>query len=131
MALPEATEVGTGDDRTFSVKGKTFATGHCAGDRESVWFKVSGTTRQRLLERDGGRRFFTPRYVGRHGWLGAWLDDRCDWSEIADLLRESYRMTAPKSSADAVSTPESVRSLTALPAMRSCPFRALTAGRAE
>jgi len=34
--------------------------------------------------------------VGHHGWVGLWLDGEIDWDELADLVDESYRMTAPK-----------------------------------
>ncbi|WP_349258310.1 MmcQ/YjbR family DNA-binding protein [Stackebrandtia sp.] len=102
LALPETATAGTGGDPIFSVRGQTFAIGHRVGDRESVWFKVSASTRSRLLGRGGGRRFFTPPYVGQHGWLGAWLDDHCDWSELDSLLRESYRMTAPEALREAL-----------------------------
>lgn len=41
-------------------------------------------------------RFFVPPYVGHNGWIGVRLDIEVDWSEIADLVRDSYQMTAPK-----------------------------------
>jgi len=41
-------------------------------------------------------RFFVPPYVGPSGWVGIWLDGRTDWSELADLLRDAYRLVAPK-----------------------------------
>ncbi|GAA4909118.1 putative DNA-binding protein (MmcQ/YjbR family) [Stackebrandtia albiflava] len=91
LALPETTEAGAADDPIFSVKGKTFATGHHMGDGYAVWFKATPQTRERLLTSAPG--FFAPRYVGRHGWLGAWLDDGCDWTELTELLRDSHRMT--------------------------------------
>ena len=106
LALPHTTQTGAGDDPIFSVKGQTFATGHRVGERESVWFKATEDTRQRLLSRHG-QRFFTPRYLDKHGWIGAWLDGSCDWSEIDKLLRDSYAMTAPASTnqdADAATT---------------------------
>ena len=37
-----------------------------------------------------------PPYVGHHGWIGAWLDVMLDWSFVAQIIRESYLMTAPK-----------------------------------
>lgn len=110
MALPEATEVVTDHDRTFCVHDNAFATGQFSGDHVTAWFKATSQTRRRLLEIHGGRHFFTPRYVGRHGWLGAWLDEECDWSEVAALLRESYILTAPKSAAESLSTLATVRS---------------------
>ena len=44
------------------------------------------------LEAD--ERFFFPAYLGPHGWVGLDLDDP-DWDEVADLVEDSYRMTAP------------------------------------
>jgi hypothetical protein len=41
-------------------------------------------------------RFFSPPYVGPSGWVGVWLEGNCDWNELRDLLRDGYRMTAPK-----------------------------------
>jgi hypothetical protein len=36
------------------------------------------------------------RTSGGKGWIGAYLDVDQDWEELADLIDESYRMTAPK-----------------------------------
>jgi len=41
-------------------------------------------------------RFFVPPYVGPSGWVGVWLDGRVDWPELASLLRDGYRLVAPK-----------------------------------
>jgi predicted DNA-binding protein (MmcQ/YjbR family) len=41
-------------------------------------------------------RFFSPPYVGPSGWIGVWLDGDVDWDELLELLRDGYRMTAPK-----------------------------------
>ena len=46
------------------------------------------------LEADG--RFWVPTYLGPYGWLGLDLDDRSDFDEVAELLEESFRVTAPK-----------------------------------
>jgi predicted DNA-binding protein (MmcQ/YjbR family) len=37
-----------------------------------------------------------PPYVGPSGWVGVWLDGTVDWGDVADLLRDSYRLVAPK-----------------------------------
>ncbi len=49
--------------------------------------------RQALLE-DG--RVYIPAYLGPSGWIGIDLDSDTDWTEIAELLDASYRLTAPK-----------------------------------
>ncbi|MFD0558212.1 MmcQ/YjbR family DNA-binding protein [Stackebrandtia endophytica] len=95
LALPETTETGRGEDPTFSVRGQTFATGRRVGDRQSVWFKANLDTHRELVTTQP-QQFFAPPYVGRHGWLAAWLNEDCDWVQLSELLKDSYRMTAPK-----------------------------------
>lgn len=46
------------------------------------------------LEVDG--RFWVPAYLGPSGWLGMDLEGGSDFDEVAELLEESYRATAPK-----------------------------------
>ena len=46
------------------------------------------------LEADG--RFWVPAYLGPSGWLGLDLDTGSDFEEVAELLNDSYRVTAPK-----------------------------------
>jgi predicted DNA-binding protein (MmcQ/YjbR family) len=72
LALPEAHEVEAWGEPTFRVRNKLFAM-YAAP-----------------------RRFFVPPYVGPSGWVGVWLDGAVDWAELADLLRDSYRLVAPK-----------------------------------
>jgi hypothetical protein len=40
-------------------------------------------------------RFFVPAYLGASGWLGLDLGARTDWTEVAELVDASYRVTAP------------------------------------
>jgi predicted DNA-binding protein (MmcQ/YjbR family) len=51
---------------------------------------------QRALEEDP--RSFSPAYLGPYGWMGLDLDETTDWTEIAELLESSFRLTAPKRS---------------------------------
>lgn len=48
------------------------------------------------MVRAAPERFFVPPYVGPRGWVGVYLDGRADWAEMAELLRDAYRLTAPK-----------------------------------
>jgi predicted DNA-binding protein (MmcQ/YjbR family) len=41
-------------------------------------------------------RVFVPAYLGPSGWLGVDLDEHTDWTEVAELLDMSYRLTAPR-----------------------------------
>jgi predicted DNA-binding protein (MmcQ/YjbR family) len=68
---------------------------HPMKDRPSVWCK-STLGFQEMLVRSEPERYFVPPYVGRHGWIGAWLDVEVDWDFVAHLIEESYHMTAPK-----------------------------------
>lgn len=95
LALPEASEQGGVGNPSFKVRDKIFAMQHGVDDRPSMWCKAPAGAQEVLVESNPDR-FFVPPYVGHHGWVGAWLDIELDWDEIADLIEESYRMTAPK-----------------------------------
>jgi hypothetical protein len=42
-------------------------------------------------------RFYKPAYVGPRGWVGLRLDrGDIDWTEVTDLVTESYLPMAPK-----------------------------------
>ena len=85
---------------TFRVKNKVFAmsasaaTHHGAG-RPGVWIKTAHVT-QDMLVRAEPAHYYVPPYCGKAGWTGAFLDKRPDWETLGDLLRDAYRMTAPK-----------------------------------
>lgn len=95
LAFPEASEQGGVGDPSFKVRDKIFAMQHRVNDRMSMWCKAPPGAQDVLVGSDP-ERFFAPPYVGHHGWVGVWLDVEIDWNEVADLVEESYRMTAPK-----------------------------------
>jgi predicted DNA-binding protein (MmcQ/YjbR family) len=97
LAFPEAQEAGGVGNPTFKVRGKIFAMRHSLHDvdRWSMWCKAPPGA-QDVIVRSDPARFFVPPYVGSKGWIGAYLDVAQDWDELADLIDESYRMTAPK-----------------------------------
>jgi predicted DNA-binding protein (MmcQ/YjbR family) len=97
LAYPEAEEAGGVGNPSFKVRGKIFAMRHSLHEvaRWSVWFKAPPGA-QEVLVGAAPERFFVPPYVGSKGWVGAYLDVPVDWEELADLIDESYRMTAPK-----------------------------------
>ena len=100
LALPEAHEVEAWGEPTFRVRNKLFAmhasvgTHHTQG-REAVWVKASREN-QDLMIHAYPDRFFRPPYVGTSGWVGVYLDGAVDWQELGELLRDAWRMTAPK-----------------------------------
>lgn len=95
LAFPEAVEAGGVGDPSFKVRDKIFAMQHGMDGRPSLWVKAPPGVQELLVGAEPAR-FFRPPYVGHHGWVGAWLDVELDWEELADLVEESYRMTAPK-----------------------------------
>jgi predicted DNA-binding protein (MmcQ/YjbR family) len=95
LALPESIETGGVGNPSFKVRAKIFAMRHHVDERASLWCKAPSGA-QEVLVHAHSDRFFVPPYVGHHGWVGIWLDDMLDWDELADLIRESYTMTAPK-----------------------------------
>ena len=100
LALPDAHEVEAWGEPTFRVRNKLFAMyasagNHHGGGRPAVWCKAAPGN-QALMVSAAPSRFFVPPYVGPSGWVGVWLDRGVDWAELADLLRDAYRLTAPK-----------------------------------
>ena len=100
LALPEAHEVEAWGEPTFRVRNKVFAmyasaNTHHGGGRHAVWCKA-GPGNQALMVAAEPSRYFAPPYVGPSGWIGIWLDRNPDWKEVAALMRDSYRLIAPK-----------------------------------
>ena len=100
LALPEAHEVEAWGEPTFRVRNKLFAmyaapNNHHGAGRPAVWCKAAPGN-QALMVRAEPERYFVPPYVGPSGWVGVWLDRNPDWSEVKDLMRDSYRLVAPK-----------------------------------
>lgn len=95
LDLPEAVEKETWGDPTFRVRDRIFAMEKRGDGRVSVWCKSTPDVRDALLL-SAPQLFFIPPYVGPKGWIGMRLDDDPDWQAVADLVRESYRLIAPK-----------------------------------
>ena len=98
LALPEAVEVVAWGEPTFRVNGKIFAQyeDHHHGDAVvGVWLKAPEGMQRALVDADPAR-FYVPKYVGHKGWVGVRMDVAVDWPVLDDLVRESYRMIAPK-----------------------------------
>jgi hypothetical protein len=100
LGLPEAHEVEAWGEPTFRVRNKLFAmyadadTHHGRGIA-GVWVKSTHVNQDLLLRADPAR-FFLPPYVGPSGWIGVRLDGKPDWDTISELLRDGYRLIAPR-----------------------------------
>ncbi len=95
MDLPEASEKLAWGDPTFRVRDKIFAMKKRGDGRVSVWCKAPPGSQEVLVSADP-ERFFVPPYVGHKGWVGMRLDEDPNWSEVAEIVRRSYRLIAPK-----------------------------------
>lgn len=100
LALPEAHEVPAWGEPTFRVRNRMFATyaspaNHHGAGRPAVWIKTAPANQALLVQSDPAR-YFVPPYVGVQGWVGVWLDRRPRWREVAALLTDAHRRTAPK-----------------------------------
>jgi hypothetical protein len=93
MALPEAEEILTWEtDVTFRVHSKIFAIGGDGADHVSI--KATPLVQADLIDRDP-KTFAPAAYVGRFGWITVDLA-RIDGPELEQLIRQAWRMTAPK-----------------------------------
>ncbi|WP_101787320.1 MmcQ/YjbR family DNA-binding protein [Nonomuraea indica] len=99
LALPETTERLSHGEPTWFVRDKkvfvTFADHH-HDDRLAFWCAAPAGLQEELVAADP-RRFFRPPYVGHRGWLGVHLDVEVDWTEVAEIVRDAYRVVAPRS----------------------------------
>jgi len=83
---------------TFRVRDKMFAmytNDHHRDGRVALWCKAPPGA-QEILVGAAPKRFFVPPYVGHKGWIGVRLDIDVDWNEVAEHIKESYCMTAPR-----------------------------------
>ena len=95
LNLPEAVEAGGVGNPSFKVRDKIFAMQHGMQGRPSLWVKAPRGFQEFIVGADP-ERCFVPRYVGHHGWVGIYLDVPLEWDFVTQLVRDSYRMTAPK-----------------------------------
>ena len=109
LAFPEAAEKESHGRPAFYTK-KVFAYYSGSEKVDGEWVQhpqalmiLPDPAERAALEDD--ERFWVPGYLGRSGWLGIDLDDRTDFTELAELLEDSYRATAPNHLVRRLSTP--------------------------
>jgi hypothetical protein len=97
-ALPECTVDGD-QHHKIAVRAKTMAwhtVDHHGDGRVSLAVKAPRGENAARVAADP-ERYFMPPYVAQHGYVGIHLDTGdVDWDEVAELLVESYRLSAPK-----------------------------------
>ncbi len=104
LALPDATEKETWEHPTFRVRDKIFAAIGTADGITTMSMKAAPGEQEQLLAT--GHPFFRPRYTGNKGWIGILVDDGTDWTEVAELVTDSFCTIAPKTVARRVERPE-------------------------
>jgi hypothetical protein len=93
LALPDAVEIPSWETAaTFRVRNKIFAIS--AEGATHVSIKSTPFVQEDLIDRDP-ETFARAAYVGRFGWVQVNLE-RIDTVELEWLLRQAWRMTAPK-----------------------------------
>lgn len=92
--LPEVDEIVDGfGHTTFKVRGKSFVIAGMGESGEAVSIKSDGVTQAELIRR--GPYYRTP-YIGQHGWISIGSPLEHDWTEVAELIVDGYRLAAPK-----------------------------------
>jgi hypothetical protein len=109
LALPEAHEVEAWGEPTFRVRNKMFAmyankANHHGHGRHAEGLKAAPGDQDKMV-RAAPTCFFVPPYVGPSGWVGVWLDGVVEWDDVAEFLRDAYRLVAPKRLVDEFEPP--------------------------
>jgi hypothetical protein len=99
--LPGARVVASGKHLSFEVRQKRFGwylDDHHGDGRLALDCKAPRGVAQQLAK-NAPDRFHIPKFVGRLGWVGLWLDTpQIDWTEVEAILVGAYRLTAPRKS---------------------------------
>jgi hypothetical protein len=99
LALPETHCRQSGSHAAFLVRKKTFAyflDNHHGDGRVALACKVA-TGENADMVAAAPARFYLPAYLASNGWVALRLDvGETDWSEVAELATDSYRLLAPK-----------------------------------
>jgi hypothetical protein len=102
LTMPEAViDDSHAPHRSFKIGKKNFGwyveNEHGDG-RIGLIVRVEPGENEQLVASDS-TRFGLPKYVARYGWVTYYLDlpdQPVDWAELDELVRDSYRMQAPR-----------------------------------
>ena len=100
LALPETDEVVSHGIPAFRVAGKMFAYwrhNHHGDDMTVVCVKTSGRDEQAFLLEADPDLYSRPAYLWPSGWIAIDLEPAdTDWAHVAERLKTSWRLSAPK-----------------------------------
>ncbi|MCB0904793.1 MAG: MmcQ/YjbR family DNA-binding protein [Actinobacteria bacterium] len=98
LGFPDAAEkISHGRPAFFTTKvfvyygGSVRRDGHWVAHDQSIMVKADPDEREALL---ADPRCYLPAYLGPSGWVGLDLGAQTDWTEVAELIDASYRLTA-------------------------------------
>jgi predicted DNA-binding protein (MmcQ/YjbR family) len=98
-SLPEGEAKPAGRHLSLEVRKKRFGwfmVDHHGDGRVAMNCKASADMHD-VLRQLAPAHFHIPKYVGKKGWIGLWLDlPKLDWAAVELALTEAYRRTAPK-----------------------------------
>jgi len=92
--LPGAEESTSFGHPAFRVGKKTFAVLDEYKGVACLCFKVPPELQHTLVD---DPRYFAAPYGAKHGWICVRVDARTPWRDVAPLVRESWRLCAPRS----------------------------------
>lgn len=109
FAMPEVSERSSHGSPSFFIRERRVLCsfhpgGHHAEGFTSIWVPAPPGVQEELIE-DEPDRFYRSPYVGPSGWVGVRLDREVDWDEIDAMLREAYRLKAPRTLARQLDAP--------------------------
>lgn len=94
LSFPHATEnLQWGDDLCFKIGGKIFALLSLSSVPQRLMFKCTPETFAELVEHED---IVPAPYVGRYKWVSFERLDVLPWTEVTDLIEQSYLMVAAK-----------------------------------
>lgn len=100
LALPETNERLSHGEPSFFIRDKKqfvmLDNHHHGAARLAFWCAAPPGAQDELIAQNG-EQYFRPPYVGHRGWVGVCIDRGPDWTEVAEIVRDSYRQVAPKS----------------------------------
>ena len=103
LALPGAAREDCGSHAAFTARNKKFAyflNNHHGDGIVAVTARVLPGDNTALVAAHPAK-FYMPAYLASRGWVALRLDTpRVDWDEVAELVRTSFSLTAPKTAGD-------------------------------
>ena len=103
LALPGAAREDCGSHAAFTVRNKKFAyflNNHHGDGIVAVTARVLPGDNTALVAAHPAK-FYMPAYLASRGWVALRLDTpRVDWDEVAELVRTSFGLIAPKTAGD-------------------------------